>query len=242
MSRAVNRSASAKTVSIDKDLRQVDFSCAGNPRRRPLNMDAPVMDALSPIPDVADPLALFRTWFDQAEAREPDLHNAMSLATATAEGRPSVRLVLLKDFSSQGFVFYTNTESRKGTEIAANPAAAVCFHWKSLRRQVRIEGDLVPVTAAEADAYWATRPRESQLAAWASAQSRPMPSRALLQTRVAECEARFAGKPVPRPDQWTGYCLVPRNIEFWHDVRNRLHDRLIFRRIGDDWHSERLYP
>lgn len=200
------------------------------------------MDVSSPIPDGADPIALFRTWFDEAEAREPDLHNAMSLATATPDGRPSVRLVLLKDFSSQGFVFYTNTESRKGREIAANPAAAVCFHWKSLRRQVRIEGDLVPVTAAEADAYWTTRPRESQLAAWASAQSRPLPSRAVLQTRVAEYEARFAGEPVPRPDQWTGYSLVPQIVEFWHDVRNRLHDRLVFRRIPDGWQTERLYP
>jgi pyridoxamine 5'-phosphate oxidase len=198
------------------------------------------MDIL--IPDTADPLTLFRQWFDEAKAHEPGLAEAMSLATATPGGKPSLRLVLLKEVSARGFVFYTNAESRKGEEIAANPAAAICFHWKSLRRQVRAEGLLEPVTAAEADAYWATRPRQSQVAGWASEQSRVLPSRALLQTRVAEFDTRFEGKPVPRPVQWTGYRLVPQMIEFWHDVPNRLHDRLIFRRSGDAWRTERLYP
>ncbi len=200
------------------------------------------MDASSVIADTSDPIALFRAWFEAAKVSEADLPNAMSLATATAAGRPSVRLVLLKDFDARGFVFYTNAESRKGEEIAANSAAAACFHWKSLRRQIRIEGDLAPVTPGEADAYWATRPRASQVAGWASAQSRPLASRTLLHARVAEFEARFAGKPVPRPSQWTGYCLMPQCIEFWHDVPDRLHDRLIFRRTNDVWRSERLYP
>ncbi len=194
------------------------------------------------IPEVSNPIALFRQWLDEAETQEPALANAMSLATATADGKPSVRLVLLKDVGPEGFVFYTNAESRKGEEIAANPAAAICFHWKSLRRQVRAEGLLTKVTNADADAYWATRPRQSQIAGWASEQSRILPSRALLQTRVAEFEARFAGHPVPRPAYWTGFCLAPEAIEFWYDVPNRLHDRLIFYRKGDSWRTERLYP
>lgn len=205
------------------------------------------MDVSPLIPDSSDPIALFRQWLAEAEAEEPSLPNAMSLATATADGKPSVRLVLLKDVGPKGFVFYTNADSRKGIEIAANPAAALCFHWKSLRRQVRAEGILTQVSSAEADAYWATRPRESQVAGWASEQSRNLPSRALLQTRVAEFDARFAGHPVPRPAQWTGYNLAPATIEFWHDVPNRLHDRLVFHRLdkggqGDGWRTERLYP
>ena len=166
----------------------------------------------------------------------------MSLATATPDGKPSVRLVLLKDVSAQGFVFYTNADSRKGVEISANPAAAICFHWKSLNRQVRAEGLLTRVTNADADAYWATRPRQSQIAGWASEQSRILPTRALLQTRVEEFDARFAGKPVPRPANWTGFSLAPEVIEFWHDVPNRLHDRLVFHREGNAWRTERLYP
>jgi len=200
------------------------------------------MDASDLIPDAAEPIGLFRQWFEEARTAEPALAEAMSLATATAEGKPSLRLVLLKEADEHGFVFYTNAESRKGEEIAANPAAALCFHWKSLRRQVRVEGTLESVTPAEADAYWATRPRESQVAGWASQQSRTLPSRAHLQARVAEVDARFAGKPVPRPPQWTGYRLVPQLIEFWHDVPNRLHDRLVFRASGGGWRTERLYP
>lgn len=200
------------------------------------------MTAAPLIPDASDPFDLFRQWFDEAVAKEPELPEAMSLATATPDGKPSLRMVLLKDASPRGFVFYTNTESRKGEELAANPVAALCFHWKALRRQVRVEGQLTLVTSAEADSYWATRPRQSQIAGWASEQSRLLPSRALLQTRVEEFETRFASKPVPRPVQWTGYCLAPQTIEFWHDVRNRLHDRLVFHRQADGWRTERLYP
>jgi len=200
------------------------------------------MDASDLIPDAAEPIGLFRQWFAEARTREPALAEAMSLATATADGKPSLRLVLLKEADERGFVFYTNAESRKGEEIAANPSAALCFHWKSLRRQVRVEGALEAVTPAEADAYWATRPRESQVAGWASQQSRTLPSRAHLQARVAEFDARFSGKPVPRPPQWTGFRLVPQLIEFWHDVPNRLHDRLVFHASSGGWRTERLYP
>jgi pyridoxamine 5'-phosphate oxidase len=205
-------------------------------------LDASPMTTPPLIPDASDPFGLFGHWFDDAKAKEPDLAEAMSLATATPDGKPSLRMVLLKDVSPQGFTFYTNAESRKGDEIAANPQAAVCFHWKSLGRQVRIEGALEPVTVAEADAYWATRPRQSQVAGWASEQSRVLPSRELLQTRVAEFDTRFADKPVPRPVQWTGFRLIPQTIEFWHDVRNRLHDRLVFHRQDAGWRTERLYP
>ncbi len=194
------------------------------------------------IPDVADPLELFRRWLDEAIAQEPDVPNAMSLATATPDGKPSVRMVLLKDVSGGGFVFYTNAESRKGREIADNPAAAICFHWKSLLRQVRAEGTLTEVTPAEADAYHATRPHQSQIAAWASAQSREIEGRAALEAKVVEMEKRFAGGPVPRPPYWTGFRLKPERIEFWFNVANRLHDRLVFQRDGDGWTTVRLNP
>jgi len=202
----------------------------------------PSMDSTALIPEVSDPFALFRQWFDDAKAKESDLAEAMSLATATRDGKPSLRMVLLKDVSAGGFVFYTNIQSRKGGEIAVNPFAALCFHWKSLNRQVRVEGPLEHVTVAEADAYWTSRPRESQIAAWASQQSQTLPDRQMLQTRVKELEAQFAGKPVPRPAHWTGYRLMPSDIEFWHDVRNRMHERLVFHRAGDGWRTERLYP
>ena len=153
-----------------------------------------------------------------------------------------MRMVLLKGVSEGGFVFYTNAESRKGAEIARNPFGALCFHWKSLGRQVRAEGRLSEVTAAEADAYHATRPRQSQIAAWASAQSRVLASRSQLESRVAEIEARYAGKPVPRPPFWTGYRLAPGSIEFWINVANRLHDRVLFERDGAKWRSHRLNP
>ena len=194
------------------------------------------------IPDFKDPFDLFGRWLDEAVAQEPDLPNAMSLATAAGDGKPSVRMVLLKDVSAGGFVFYTNAESRKGREIAHNPHGALCFHWKSLGRQVRAEGSLHEVTAAEADAYHATRPRQSQIAAWASAQSRPIASRAELEAKVAETEKRFAGKPVSRPPFWTGYRLRPDTIEFWSNIANRLHDRLVFDRDGDGWRARRLNP
>jgi pyridoxamine 5'-phosphate oxidase len=194
------------------------------------------------IADAAEPYALFGAWFDEAKAHEPDLAEAMSLATATADGKPSLRMVLLKEVSVRGFVFYTNAESRKGIEIAANPHAALCFHWKSLRRQVRIEGLVAEVSSAEADAYWASRPRASQIAGWASEQSRHLASRGLLETRIKEFEARFEGAPVPRPVQWTGYRLEPQQMEFWHDVRDRLHERLVFHRLNGGWRTERLFP
>ena len=223
-------------ANIDKPLRGPDLSL------HIVMLDVPPMNATPLIPDASEPFGLFGQWFDEAVAKESDLPEAMSLATATPDGKPSVRLVLLKDATPKGFTFYTNGESRKGGEISANPAAAICFHWKSLGRQVRVEGKLEPVTLAEADAYWATRPRQSQIAGWASDQSQVLQDRALLQTRVEECDVRFAGKPVPRPAQWTGFRLVPQTIEFWHDVRNRLHDRLVFHRQGDGWRTERLYP
>jgi pyridoxamine 5'-phosphate oxidase len=199
------------------------------------------MNALS-IPNVADPIALFDAWLKEATGSEPDVPDAMSLATVGPGNRPSLRMVLLKGFTDGGFVFYTNAESRKGEEIAANPFAALCFHWKSLGRQVRIEGVLTKVSDADSDAYWNSRPRGSQIAAWASDQSRVLDARATLQARVAEGEKRFAGKPVPRPPHWLGYSLAPEAIEFWQNVPNRLHERLVFRRAGGAWQAERLYP
>ena len=194
------------------------------------------------IPDTTDPLELFRLWLQAAEGSEADVANAMCVSTVGPSNRPSSRMVLLKDLGPTGFVFYTNTESRKGREIAHNPFAAANFHWKSLGRQVRIEGRLSLVSAAEADAYWATRPRGSQIAAWASEQSRPLDARATLEGRVVELEARFAGAPVPRPDHWLGYALDPDMIEFWLNVANRLHDRIAFTRVSRGWRSERLNP
>ena len=197
---------------------------------------------LTTIPDTADPIALFRDWLKDAEAAEPDVPNAMCVATVGPGHRPSARMVLLKDLGVQGFVFYTNTESRKGLEIAHNPFAAATFHWKSLGRQVRIEGRLSLVSPAEADAYWNSRPRGSQIAAWASDQSRPLDARATLERRVSEAEARFKGAAVPRPPHWLGYALDPDMIEFWLNVANRLHDRLAFTRESRGWRAERLHP
>jgi len=194
------------------------------------------------IPNAADPIALFGQWFAEAGAKEGVLPEAMNLATATRNGKPSSRMVLLKDVDARGFVFYTNAQSRKGLEIAANAAAALCFHWKFLRRQVRVEGTLTEVAEGEADAYWASRPRESQIAGWASQQSQALASRTALEGRVSEFAAQFAGAPVPRPPQWTGFRLAPDEIEFWQDIPNRLHDRLVFSRDGASWRTTRLYP
>jgi pyridoxamine 5'-phosphate oxidase len=166
----------------------------------------------------------------------------MSLATVDGEGRPSVRMVLLKGADEAGFVFYTNYESRKGRELQANPNAALLFHWKSLRRQVRIEGPATPVGAGEADAYFASRARTSQIGAWASEQSRPLESRFHLEKRVAEFTARYAIGRVPRPPHWSGFRLRPFRIEFWQDGAFRLHDRLVFTRAGDRWTTEKLFP
>lgn len=190
----------------------------------------------------SDPLALFGGWFAEAQASEPNDANAMALATATPAGEPSVRMVLLKDHGPDGFVFYTNALSRKGSEIAANPQAALLFHWKSLRRQVRIEGPLSEVSAAEADAYFHSRSRLSQLGSAASDQSRPLPDRRDYLRRVDELAERFPEGDIPRPAHWTGFRLDPQAIEFWLDRPGRLHDRRRFTRAADGWSSTLLYP
>jgi pyridoxamine 5'-phosphate oxidase len=200
------------------------------------------MDAeRSALPD-SDPLGLFAAWFAEARESEPSDANAMALATATPDGAPSVRMVLLKDFGPAGFTFYTNAHSRKGQEIAANPRAALLFHWKSLRRQVRVEGALSEVSAAQADDYFHSRAWVSQIGSAASDQSRPLDSRATYLARVEQLESACKGGEVPRPPQWTGFALAPERIEFWLDRPNRLHDRRLFTRAGDGWTSSLLYP
>jgi pyridoxamine 5'-phosphate oxidase len=189
-----------------------------------------------------DPIELFKSWFAEAAQAEPADPNAVALATADAAGRPSVRMVLLKDADARGFVFYTNIESRKGLEIQANPQAALCFHWKSLDRQVRVEGRLEPVADAEADSYFATRDRASQIGAWASRQSRPLESRFALERRLAEFTAKFHIGTVPRPPFWSGFRLVPEAIEFWQERPFRLHDRTVYHRDGSAWSVRKLYP
>ncbi|WEX11950.1 pyridoxamine 5'-phosphate oxidase [Chelativorans sp. AA-79] len=204
---------------MKNDLKQVDFTEAGEPFR------------------------LFAKWLQDAERSEPNDPNATALATVDPDGMPNIRMVLLKGFDERGFVFYTNFESTKGQEILSSMKAAMCFHWKSLRRQVRVRGPVEKVTGEEADAYYVSRPRGSRIGAWASKQSRPLENRFALEKAVAEYTAKFAVGEIPRPDYWSGFRIKPMSIEFWHDRPFRLHDRIIFTREGDgSWLKTRLYP
>jgi len=191
----------------------------------------------------ADPFAMFANWMAEAWTHEPTDANAMALATSTPDGAPAARIVLLKDADSRGFVFYTNTLSRKGEELSANTRAALLFHWKPLGRQVRIEGHVEHVTDAEADAYFASRPRISRLGAWASEQSRGLAERALLERRLAEYEAKYPGEAIPRPPHWSGYRVIPERFEFWQNMPFRLHDRTTYTRSADGgWSVGKLFP
>jgi pyridoxamine 5'-phosphate oxidase len=197
--------------------------------------------------DRSEPFAWFHAWMAEAKASEPNDPNAMTLATVSPSGMPAARIVLLKgidgpEASPRGLIFYTNKQSRKGQELADNSACALLFHWKSLQRQVRVEGNVLHVTDAEADAYYATRQRVSRLGAWASVQSRPLSGRAELERRLAEYEAQFPGDDIPRPSHWSGYRVVPERFEFWQDMPFRLHDRSIFAREGNGWAASKLFP
>lgn len=202
------------------------------------------LDADGELPKGDDPFGLFDEWLADAEREEPNLPTAMALATVDGTGMPNVRMVLLKGAGPDGFVFYTNTESVKGHELAENPSAALCFHWKSLQRQIRIRGTITLVSDTEADAYFKTRDRGSQIGAWASQQSRPLEGRFELEAAVAKTTARYGIGAVPRPAHWSGYRLRPTEIEFWRGRPFRLHNRLCFVRLEGEtaWHQERLYP
>jgi pyridoxamine 5'-phosphate oxidase len=196
-----------------------------------------------PLPQLSeeDPLALFASWLKEASQKEPNDPNAVAVATVDPDGLPDVRMVLLKDVDARGFVFYTNLESAKGRQLAATPKALL-FHWKTLRRQVRVRGPVSAVSEAEADAYWATRARASQIGAWASEQSRPLPDRLALEKRIGEVGLRFGlGRP-PRPPNWSGFRVAPQAIEFWRDRPFRLHERLVFQRVDGGWTTQRLFP
>jgi pyridoxamine 5'-phosphate oxidase len=198
----------------------------------------------SEIAPADEPIALFKDWFEEAKAREPNDPEAMALATVDASGLPNVRMVLLKAVDHNGFVFYTNLESAKGQELANNPQAALCFHWKSLRRQVRVRGTVMPVSDSEADAYFKTRAKDSQIGAWASRQSRPLEGRFALEREVARFAAKYALQSVPRPAHWSGFRLQPLAIEFWRNRPFRLHERLLYARdsLNTPWVTNRLFP
>lgn len=198
-------------------------------------------EPLAPISD-RDPIALFSEWLDAALKTEPNDANAMTLATVDDEGLPDARMVLLKGVDDDGFTFFTNFESDKGRQLLAHPKAALVFHWKTLRRQVRVRGDVTPVSEAEADAYHKSRARSSQIGAWASEQSRELPDRLALERRIAETGLKFGLGPVPRPPHWSGFRLKPQSIEFWRDRPFRLHERLAFDRVDGGWTAKRLYP
>ncbi len=189
-----------------------------------------------------NPIGLFKDWLADAERSEPNNPNAMTLATVTPDGAASARMILLKGVDERGFTFYTNLGSRKVEQLSVNPRAALCFYWKSLKRQVHVEGTVERVDDAEADAYFATRPRGAQIGAWASKQSRPMEGRFRLEARVAKYTAKFHVGTVPRPDFWSGFRVVPEHIEFWREQPFRLHDRVVYHRDGGGWRKERLYP
>lgn len=190
-----------------------------------------------------EPFALFAEWFAQARANEPNDPNAMALATVDADGLPDLRMVLMKDYDASGFVFYSHAASAKGRELTQNPKAALLFHWKSLRRQVRIRGPVSPVTSAEADAYFATRPKQAQLGAWASKQSQPLESRFAFEAAIALEATKYIVGEVPRPPGWSGWRIAAEQMEFWHDRPFRLHDRILFtRETSADWRKTRLYP
>jgi pyridoxamine 5'-phosphate oxidase len=192
--------------------------------------------------DETEPFGLFSRWLEEAGRSEPADANAMALATADADGAPDVRMVLLKGLSERGFAFYSNRESAKGRQLAANAQAALAFHWKSLRRQVRVRGPVEEVSAEEADAYFATRARETRIGAWASDQSRPLESREAFEARIEQTRRRFEGAEPPRPPHWSAWRVVPAQIEFWRDRPFRLHDRLLFERGAEGWTRTRLYP
>jgi pyridoxamine 5'-phosphate oxidase len=207
-------------------------------------MEHPIWLKSGDFTDSEEPFALFAAWLEEATRTEPNDPTGMALATVDGSGLPNLRMVLMKGFDAQGFVFYTNLDSRKGRELAANPKASLLFHWKSLRRQVRARGPVEPVTDAEADAYFATRPRLAQIGAWASKQSAPLESRLAFEKAIATTTAKYAIGTIPRPPRWSGFRIVPLSFEFWHDRPYRLHDRIEFTRAtpAEAWTKTRLYP